>query len=170
MNKKNISNSSSSVTMFNIGFLESVSKVDYWEPLVLYMPVILFILIGQVLKARAWDTWLLYSCLGILSWTIVAYVMHRFVFHFDPRGKLAKRLHFVIHGMHHDYPSDEKRLAMPLALSMPLAILLYFLFKLVLPEKGLGIFYSFFLIGYLIYDLGHYTLHHCHFKNALFKR
>ena len=170
MHKNYISNSSSSVRMFKSRFLESVSKVHFWVPLVLYMPVILFMLIGQLLKGRSWDSWLLYSFLGVISWTIVEYVMHRFVFHFEPKGKLGRRLHFIIHGVHHDYPNDQKRLVMPPSLSMPLAILFYLLFKLIVPVSGLAIFYSFFLIGYLVYDLGHYALHHCHFKNAIFRQ
>jgi 4-hydroxysphinganine ceramide fatty acyl 2-hydroxylase len=37
--------------------------------------------------------------------------MHRFVFHYVPADKpWAMRLHFIFHGVHHDYPSDAKRL------------------------------------------------------------
>ena len=43
------------------------------------------------------------------------------VFHFEPEEGLGARLHWIIHGVHHDHPNDPKRLVMPPAVSVPLA-------------------------------------------------
>lgn len=38
---------------------------------------------------------------------------------------MGKKLHFMSHGIHHDYPRDSTRLVMPLLLSLPLATILF---------------------------------------------
>ncbi|MET1053774.1 MAG: sterol desaturase family protein [Pedobacter sp.] len=107
---------------------------------------------------------------GIFIWTLVEYVMHRYVFHFELPGKWGARLHFVIHGVHHDYPSDRMRLVMPPSLSIPLAFAFFFLFKWLIPDMYLWMFFATFLVGYLFYDIGHYAMHHFNFKSGFFKR
>jgi 4-hydroxysphinganine ceramide fatty acyl 2-hydroxylase len=47
-------------------------------------------------------------------------------------SKLGEKIHFIFHGVHHDYPSDSRRLVMPPSVSIPLAILFYFLFEAIL--------------------------------------
>jgi sterol desaturase/sphingolipid hydroxylase (fatty acid hydroxylase superfamily) len=80
------------------------------------------------------------------------------------------RIHFIFHGVHHDFPKDKLRLVMPPPVSIPLALLFYFIFSLFLSEKQLPSFFSGFLLGYLIYDIGHYAMHHYNFKSGLMKK
>ena len=76
-------------------------------------------------------------------------------------------MHFIIHGVHHDYPHDPMRLVMPPAVSIPLAIIMYFVFRGVLgPDWSLPAFAG-FLLGYLIYDMGHYHIHHHRSDNKI---
>jgi len=82
------------------------------------------------------------------------------VFHFEPEGRIGARLHWIIHGVHHDHPNDPMRLVMPPSLSVPLAALFFGLFVLVV---GLPLAYpiaSGFFAGYLFYDMMHYHVHH----------
>ena len=58
--------------------------------------------------------------------------MHRIVFHFEPEDGIGARLHWIIHGVHHDHPNDPMRLVMPPSVSVPLALVFYVLFLLVL--------------------------------------
>src|SRR6187401_283998 len=107
MPKNYISNSKESVRMFKSDLLESVSKVHYTVPLFIFIPVIIYF----VWKAL-WEQQLSllffaeYFLLGLFVWTITEYVMHRFVFHLEPKkgNKLMERIHFIFHGVHHDYP------------------------------------------------------------------
>jgi len=98
--------------------------------------------------------------IGLFVWTLTEYTLHRFIFHFQPKSKLGQRLHFIFHGVHHDYPSDSKRLVMPPSVSLPLAALLYFLFRTILGVSFVAPFFVGFLIGYLFYDMSHYAIHH----------
>ena len=43
MKKNFVSNSSESIRMFKSGFLESLSKVSFYVPLIVYVPVILYL-------------------------------------------------------------------------------------------------------------------------------
>jgi sterol desaturase/sphingolipid hydroxylase (fatty acid hydroxylase superfamily) len=46
---------------------------------------------------------------GNLFWTIIEYLMHRFLFHLDellPDRPLFFTLHFLLHGIHHYLPMD----------------------------------------------------------------
>ena len=68
---------------------------------------------------------------GILLWTLTEYLIHRYIFHYEPKTRVGKRLHYMIHGVHHDYPNDARRLVMPPSVSVPLAFLFYGMFLLI---------------------------------------
>lgn len=166
MAKKYVSNSTESTRMFKSNFMEIFSKVHFTVPLFLYIPVILyftyrgfFINEVPILQGLGW------ILLGILSWTITEYVLHRFLFHFHPTSAFGKRIHFVFHGVHHDYPNDVLRLVMPPAVSIPLAFLFYFTFYFLIGGKVVPLFFVGFVMGYLFYDISHYALHHFNFRN-----
>jgi 4-hydroxysphinganine ceramide fatty acyl 2-hydroxylase len=164
MAKKNyISNSQESVRMFKSNFLEGLSKVHYTVPLYIFVPVIIY---STYLAFNAGIGFIKYAelfILGLFVWTITEYIMHRFVFHLKPNEnwEWAKRLHFIMHGVHHDYPSDAKRLVLPPSLSIPLATGFYFLFKWILPADNVLGFFPGFILGYLFYEIKqHHMLHH----------
>lgn len=171
MKKLYISNSTESVRMFKSNWMEALSKVHFSIPLFIYIPVI-----GSM-TWRAFDIgiaplyYFLYLVMGLAVWTITEYILHRFVFHFEPTSNWGKRIHFIFHGVHHDYPKDARRLVMPPSASIPLAIGFYFLFSLLFTNTTyLCSFYAGFIAGYLVYDMMHYAMHHYNFKSALMKR
>ena len=53
------------------------------------------------------------------------------MFHFEPEDGLGARLHWIIHGVHHDHPNDPLRLVMPPAVSVPLAAAVFGLLYLI---------------------------------------
>jgi sterol desaturase/sphingolipid hydroxylase (fatty acid hydroxylase superfamily) len=111
---------------------------------------------------------------GLVLWTAAEYFLHRFIFHYQPRSVLGKRISFLMHGVHHAQPRVKTRLVMPLMVSIPLAVAFWLLFSLVfstvLGSAWLtGPIFSGFVIGYVCYDLTHYTLHHVQFKGGIGK-
>ncbi|MBD3903315.1 sterol desaturase family protein [Chryseobacterium sp. Ch-15] len=171
MAKKYVSNSTESIRMFKNGFFESLSKVHFSVPIFLFLPVIVYFSYQAFAQMKvSIPQYLIFFTIGLLVWTFTEYVMHRFVFHTVPKGKIGERLHFVFHGVHHDYPNDAKRLVMPPSVSIPLATLFYFLFSLILEKANLYPFFSAFLLGYLVYDIGHYSIHHFNFRNKIFRK
>ncbi len=166
MAKNFISNKDETVRMFENGFLERLTRIHYSVPLFLFIPVIIYSLYRAIWIDHINDLSLAgYILLGLFVWTLTEYVMHRFVFHWMPPGKLGERMHFVFHGVHHDYPSDSKRLVMVPTISIPLATLFFFLFKLILGHVNVFPFFVGFLSGYLFYDMVHYAIHHYNFKS-----
>ena len=133
MSKLYVSNKDETARMFKSDFLEAFSKVHWSVPLFIYVPVIgyLFYLSIVDYKVPALDiTGLIVA--GLFIWTITEYLLHRFIFHFHATSDFGKRISFMFHGVHHDYPNDTKRLVMPPSVSIPLAIGFFFLFKAIL--------------------------------------
>jgi len=170
MKKNYISNSEDSIKLFKNNIFNSLSKVHYTVPLFLFIPAILLFCYQAFNDHLAVLTFSGYFGAGILVWTITEYFLHRFIFHYHPSSNFGKQINFIFHGVHHDYPRDKKRLVMPPSASIPLATLFYFLFSLFLTKTLLFAFFPGFLLGYLIYDMMHYAMHHHNFKNPLLKK
>jgi sterol desaturase/sphingolipid hydroxylase (fatty acid hydroxylase superfamily) len=145
--------------MFESSLLDRLSRVHPSVPLYIFVPAIVVLL---TLGARELTTLATVGLLagGYLFWTLTEYWMHRLVFHFEPEEGIGARLHWIIHGVHHDHPNDPLRLVMPPSVSVPLALLFYLLFVTVLPTASANVFAAGFLAGYLVYDMLHYHVHH----------
>jgi dihydroceramide fatty acyl 2-hydroxylase len=145
--------------LFASTFLDRFTRVHHLVPIALYGPVVLVCAVLGIDRAGVLPS-IGYGVLGYLLWTLTEYWLHRVVFHFDPEGGVGARLHFLIHGVHHDHPNDPKRLVMPPAASLPLAVAFVLLFRWVFgPDAWLAVTVG-FLAGYLVYDELHYYLHH----------
>ena len=107
---------------------------------------------------------------GYLFWTLCEYWGHRLVFHFEPEQGWGARLHWMIHGVHHDHPNDSRRLVLPPAFSIPLALLFLALFVLALGTPLAWAVAAGFYLGYVLYDTLHYALHHTHPQRRLGRR
>jgi sterol desaturase/sphingolipid hydroxylase (fatty acid hydroxylase superfamily) len=167
MNATASQESAESVRLFQNDILEYFSHIHPATPVVVYVPVILYFLY-LALETLSAPALALAFFAGMLGWTITEYALHRHVFHLKPTSKLGKRLHFLLHGVHHDYPHDGTRLVMPLLVSVPLAFAFYYAFKAVLGIYFEG-FYSGFITGYVCYDCIHYATHHFKMKNPVAK-
>ncbi|MEQ1745095.1 MAG: sterol desaturase family protein [Saprospiraceae bacterium] len=161
-----VSNSQESTRMFQQGWMEILSKVHFTIPLVLYVPIVSLCL---WMAPPKWVTVGLFAG-GLFCWTLVEYLLHRFLFHFMPSSQFGQRLHFIFHGVHHDYPNDRLRLVMPPAVSIPLATLFFLLFSILMGRPTVFPFYAGFITGYLCYDMMHYSMHHLNWKNPFWQR
>jgi len=171
MKKKYVSNSQESVRMFKSDLLEALSKVHFTVPLYIFVPVIGYCIYRFTQTGLGILLFVELFALGLFVWTLTEYIMHRFVFHYEPADKpWAQRIHFIFHGVHHDYPSDAKRLVLPPSVSIPLATGFYFLFNAILPPNYIWGFFPAFILGYLFYDISHYAIHHFNFKGAIWKK
>jgi len=166
MAKNFVSNKDETVRMFDNDFLEAFSRVHYTVPIIIYLPVIiyLFYLSIAVYYLTALTIIGLFIA-GILLWSLTEYLLHRFVFHFPAKTEFGKKIHFIFHGVHHDYPSDSKRLVMPPSVSIPLAVVFYFLFLVIFGQDLMLPFFAGFILGYLFYDITHYAIHHFNMHN-----
>jgi dihydroceramide fatty acyl 2-hydroxylase len=155
-----------SPALFESRWLDRLTRVRPVVPLVVFGPVVVVLV---VLGLRGEGGWLLVGGVvgGYGLWTLCEYWVHRSVFHLEPRSRLGGRVHFVIHGVHHDHPSDPLRLVMPPVVSVPVGVVFGLVFWLVLGVPfGWGVGAGFYG-GYLLYDMVHFALHHSRPKGRL---
>lgn len=152
---------SESIRIFKNPILESFTHVHPIVPLILWVPVILFLFYrGAALKAVSAVEFALLLLAGLLLWTITEYVLHRFVFHWKAKSRAGKYFVFLFHGLHHDDPQDPTRLVMPPVPAILIVSFLWMIFGAVFPAKYIDVLMAYFLIGYLCYDYIHYATHH----------
>jgi sterol desaturase/sphingolipid hydroxylase (fatty acid hydroxylase superfamily) len=145
--------------MFDSRLLDFFSRVHPAVPVVVFVPVIAGMAAWSLTEVSVGATVGL-AAVGYALWTLFEYWLHRIVFHFEPERGIGARLHWIIHGVHHEHPNDPLRLVMPPAVSVPLAALVFAVLYLIVGESaapGLGVG---FFAGYLAYDMIHYYLHH----------
>lgn len=95
---------------------------------------------------------------GLFFFTFIEYVMHRYLYHIPATSERKKKISYTMHGVHHDYPKDKSRLAMPPVLSLIIASVLFIIYRAVLGDYVFG-FLAGFLIGYAAYLAVHYSVH-----------
>jgi dihydroceramide fatty acyl 2-hydroxylase len=145
--------------LFSSPRLDSFTRVHPLVPVVIFGPLIV------VCSVMAFDSLTAEALVvtivsGYALWTLCEYWTHRKLFHFEPKSDFGVRVHWIIHGVHHDHPNDPRRLVMPPIVTVPLAACFATIFVIAvgLPNAW-GVAAGFFA-GYLTYDMLHYTLHH----------
>jgi len=145
--------------MFESPLLDRFTRVHPVVPGLLFGPAIVALLVTGVGRGGA-AAGLGWALGGYAFWTLTEYWLHRTVLHFEPEQGLGARLHWMLHGVHHDHPNDPLRLVMPPSASVPLALAFCAAFWLVLGSTAAPAFAGGFLAGYLAYDMLHYHFHH----------
>ena len=139
-----VSTKDESPKLFENSFLDFFSRVPYYVPLLIFIPVIsLYTYWSFTEKETTFIEFIASFIVGIFIWTLAEYAIHRYVFHGHPKAEWAKKIHYTFHGIHHDYPQDSLRLVMPPPVSIPLAFFFYWLFFFMLKPFGLLQFHSF---------------------------
>lgn len=148
-----------SAHMFKNPFLERLSRTH------ISIPIIMFLMVGGVslyygITTTPISFWMaiLLVIAGFLAFTFVEYLMHRFIYHMLPTTKVKDKVQYAIHGVHHDYPKDKDRLAMPPFVSGLYAVILYYVFVFLMGDYAYY-FLPGFLIGYSLYLGIHYIVH-----------
>ena len=147
-----------SAQIFSNPVLERISRTHILVPITLFLAIssvsLYFGLITTI------PLWLGFAVLfaGIFVFTFVEYLMHRHFFHMEPDTPIKDKLQYGIHGVHHDYPKDKDRLAMPPFVSAAYAAILYLMFTLLMGDFALY-FLPGFLLGFAGYLGVHYLVH-----------
>jgi sterol desaturase/sphingolipid hydroxylase (fatty acid hydroxylase superfamily) len=161
------------VRLFQSDLLEFFTHIHPVVVLIIWLPVVLlflFIAAGSGSTAAIPAGFLV----GLIVWTLAEYTLHRFVFHFRPRAPWQERLAFLFHGVHHLQPQCKTRLVMPPVVSIPLALLFYSAFYLVVgvmfaSPHWVAPLFAGFIFGYIIYDMLHYATHHIAMRKGIWK-
>ena len=150
-----------SVRIFEQEWLEVMTHIPWQVVLIIWVPIITSLAaVARFKLGMPWDRLTGVWLLGILVWTLVEYLLHRFWFHTPTRTPAANKSHFLAHGIHHYDPFDGTRLLFPPLGALGIASVIYLGFYLIMPVDVSLALMSGLLTGYLIYDFSHYVSHH----------
>ncbi len=152
--------------MFETPLIERFSRVHPSAPFVFWIPILGYCLVEAVLAdlGLAIGPAILF---GALVWSLVEYLLHRFLFHRISPTWAGRRTYFIAHGVHHDFPTDRGRLVMPLGVSIPIGLSVYLIMRVLAGATWAAPMFVGFGIGYLSYDGIHYATHHFRMTSPL---
>jgi sterol desaturase/sphingolipid hydroxylase (fatty acid hydroxylase superfamily) len=156
--------------IFDNPLLEKLSRTHIAIPIAIFL-VLSSALLYYAFLYTALNSWLipLLFFAGFLFFTLLEYVTHRFLFHMHADTSLKKSIQYNLHGIHHEYPKDKDRLAMPPPVSILLATMFFAIFYLLLNTNVFG-FLPGMLTGYASYLFVHYIVHAYPPPKNLFKQ
>ena len=152
-------NNKGSARLFRSGLLEFFTRAHPALIFSIYLPVIFYLpYYSKIHFAFTALTIIGLFISGLLFWSLTEYFLHRFVFHYEPSSSWGKRISYLFHGNHHEFPRDKERLFMPPLPSMIISSLFLMSFYFVIGKNAL-VFFSGFMLGYLLYGSMHYAIH-----------
>ena len=145
--------------LFRNEFLERLTRTHISAPLIMFSIISTSLTVIGLNKSHisALNVVPLFIA-GFIVFTLVEYVMHRFLFHLKPTNKRNEKFAYAVHGVHHEYPKDKDRLAMPIPMAIVLATVFFLLFRLILGNLVFGFLPGFYM-GYATYLWIHYMVH-----------
>ena len=145
--------------LFNNPVLERLSRTNTAIPVSIFLTFSAFLMVWGFIYSRypAW-TQLLVFIIGLLLFSLVEYLVHRYLFHMITDTRKKEKIQYTFHGVHHEFPKDTSRLAMPPVISVVIVTLLYYTFKLTMGDYTFG-FLPGFITGYSLYLIVHYVVH-----------
>lgn len=146
------------VRLYDNPVLEALTRVHPAVPISIWGPVALgLIYLGYHLDLGiGWTAGL--AGAGLFSWTFFEYVLHRWIFHWEPSSPKLRELFYPMHQLHHDVQEWDRLLAPPM-MAVPLWMGFMGLFYWALGTPTVFPFFGGFTIGYLCYDYIHFYTH-----------
>ncbi|MFL5729986.1 MAG: sterol desaturase family protein [Cytophagaceae bacterium] len=145
--------------VFDNPILERLTRTHIAVPITIFLSIsaaLLYIAFLRTALDKILVPFLFLS--GLLFFSLFEYLLHRYVFHMQPTSGLKKKIQYNMHGIHHEFPKDKDRLAMPPLLSVALAGLFFCIFYLMMDTAVFG-FLPGMLTGYAGYLFVHYIVH-----------
>jgi sterol desaturase/sphingolipid hydroxylase (fatty acid hydroxylase superfamily) len=151
------------ITVFkNEWFERHFAKAHPIMPGVIWFPIVALCIYATVADPRFQPALAVTGfVLGLIAWTLIEYLLHRYVFHLAPEPDFDSKLkQFMVHGYHHEFPNDRMRLVAPLLLSIPISLVIAAAYFALLGRYHWLIWFAGTAVGYVAYDWMHYYTHH----------
>ena len=148
-----------SAKMFSNPLMERISRTHISIPITMFLTIsAVSFYYALTVTEIGLGIGMLVLAVGLFAFTFVEYMMHKHFFHMEPDTPAKDKLQYSIHGVHHDYPKDKDRLAMPPFVSAAYAAIFYLVFTLIMGDYALY-FLPGFLLGYTAYLGVHFIVH-----------
>lgn len=156
------------VRLYDNPVLEALTRVHPAVPICIWGPIAVgMIYLGYRLGLSGGITAGL-TVFGLFSWTFFEYVLHRWIFHWEPRHPKLKKFFYPMHQLHHDVQEWDRLVAPPM-MAVPLWLVFMGLFYWLLGTPVVFPFFGGFTIGYLCYDYIHFYTHFVTPRNTVGK-
>jgi dihydroceramide fatty acyl 2-hydroxylase len=111
---------------FDNELLESLVRVPWWLVPLIWVPLTVAFAVGGLhnLGYSKGVEWLSLIVTGLLSWSLLEYSIHRWIFHCKAESEWFIKIHFLHHGAHHKFPLDKGNLVMHPVPSLAIASIL----------------------------------------------
>lgn len=150
---------SGSKRIFDNSLLENLSRTHISIPILIFISIACGLLYYAIIYTNLSLKFIPFLFLsGWLFFTLIEYVAHRFLFHMYTSNGWEKKIQYGMHGIHHEYPKDKDRLAMPPPMSLIIAGIFYIIFYALLDTQVFG-FLPGLLTGYAAYLFVHFIVH-----------
>jgi sterol desaturase/sphingolipid hydroxylase (fatty acid hydroxylase superfamily) len=140
-----------------------MSKNDWKRFVPFYFYTLLALGLGVAAIAserRSFASILLLWSAGVVTWGLLEYCLHRFVFHFDAQTEKGRSFVYAMHLSHHEQPKGLDHLFASLSLSLPIAVC-YCALAWAFTGSWQAMAYLFIGLtaGYFSYEFLHYQAH-----------
>ncbi|WP_020600436.1 sterol desaturase family protein [Spirosoma panaciterrae] len=145
--------------LFDNPILEALSRTHIMVPISMWLILSAF-LVWYAFTYTDMGNWMIGGLftVGLFTFTLFEYVLHRYLYHLAPTTPSRAKIQYTFHGVHHEYPKDKTRLAMPPALAIFVAAFFFGVFFLMMGESAYA-FFPGFLVGYSGYLATHFIVH-----------
>ncbi|KAK4488091.1 hypothetical protein RD792_003833 [Penstemon davidsonii] len=145
---------------FESDFWEYLTRNEWYVIPLIWLPVVAWFISSSIRLGHTIPQVVLMAAFGIFVWTLIEYTLHRFLFHIKTKSYWGNTLHYLIHGCHHKHPMDGLRLVFPPAATAVLLFPFWHVLKLMSTPSTTPALFGGGLLGYVMYDVTHYYLHH----------
>src|SRR5579872_6812894 len=98
--------------LFKNPILEKLSRTHISVPLVIFFLYSTALLYWSVTyTSLSMGTTVTMFFIGVIAFTLVEYIVHRYLFHMGANSEQRAKVQYTLHGVHHEFPKDKERLA-----------------------------------------------------------
>ncbi|XP_011096698.1 dihydroceramide fatty acyl 2-hydroxylase FAH1 [Sesamum indicum] len=145
---------------FESDFWEFLTRNQWWVIPLIWLPVVGCSLSRSIYLGHTIPQVAMMTAFGVFAWTLIEYTLHRFLFHIKTKSYWGNTIHYLLHGCHHKHPMDGLRLVFPPAATAVLLFPFWNLIKLISTPTTAPAIFGGGLLGYVMYDVTHYYVHH----------
>ncbi|HEX5834692.1 MAG TPA: sterol desaturase family protein [Pyrinomonadaceae bacterium] len=141
-----------------------------FKPVYFYTALVVCLIAVTRDENFSWYHNLLFIGVGVFSWTLMEYALHRFIFHYSARSVFGRKLVYAAHLSHHENPRATNRFFSSLALSLPVSTGYVLLARIITGSwHAAAYLFAGLAAGYFCYEWLHFQAHHRRPRLRLFR-
>lgn len=116
-------------------------------------------------KGLNWLSLIIMFVLGVFTWELLEYLIHRYIFHMKTDNIHFRKIVFAIHGVHHAHSHDNDKMFVPFVPAIFMASILLYVLNAILGDFSYP-FFAGIIFMHQIYNYIHVIIHTNKFPNS----